>query len=185
MATVVQPREISLPLQGIERVSCDDGHAADALERAASRAHRTEAPLLVARHDGAAAWPGAQFLVAVDDDPDALGLVRFASILAAESDGYVHLAHVRGRAYGSGTRHRLAELSLEVIAITGAEPIVDVMHGAQVAVCLIGLAQRCESSLLVVGRRRPAAARSLGSVGEALVRRAPCSVLVVPAVRTP
>ena len=185
MATVVHPPEISLPLQGIERVSCDHGQTAEAIERAVSRAQRTEAPLLVARQDGAAAWPAAQFLVAVDDEPDALGLVRFASILAAESDGYVHLAHVRGRAYGSGTRHRLAELSLEVIAITGAEPIVDVLHGAQVAVSLIGLAQRCESSLLVVGRSRAGAARSLGSVGEALVRRAPCSVLVVPAARTP
>lgn len=185
MATVVHPPQIPLALQGVDRVSLEGEDHPGALERAVSRAHRAQAPLLVARRDRAPEWSPTQFLVAVDDEPDALGLVRFASILAAQSDGYVHLAHVRGRAYGPRTRRRLAELSLEVIAITGGEPIVDVLHGAQVAIGLIGLAQRCESSLLVVGRRRSPAARSLGCVGEALVRRAPCSVLVVPAVRMP
>lgn len=183
MATVTHPLEIPLPLQRIDRVTCEGDHGA--LEHAVSRAHRAEAPLLVAREATAPERTVAQLLVAVDDEPEALGLVRSASIVAAEGGGYVHLAHVRGPRYGAGTRHRLAELSLEVIAITGAEPIVDVLHGAQVAASLIGLAQRCESSLLVVGRRRPAAARSLGAVSETLVRQAPCSVLVVPAAHTP
>jgi len=187
VATLVHPPALSLPLHAFDRVTCraaDDRSAEGALEHAVSRAHRATAALLVERSEHVPEAPLRQLLVAVEDGPAALGLVRFASALAADSGGYVQLVHVRGAGYGPATRHRLAELSLEIIAITAAEPIVDVLHAGQIATGIVELARRCESSLLVVGRTRPAAARSLGPVGEALVRRAPCSVLVVPAAAT-
>ena len=174
MATLAHPLEILPVLEPIDRVLCNE-------EEAVARAHRAAAPLLVARRDHAREGAAPQFLVAVEEGREALGLVRYAAMLAAGCGGYVHLAHVRGPAYGPDTRRLLAELSLEVIAITGAEPIVDVLTSTPVATSVLELAERCASSVLVIGRKRPAAARSLGCVSEALVRDAPCSVLVVPA----
>lgn len=150
---------------------------------AGTLARRATGLLLVARRPAAGeqAAPQPQLLVAVDDSPAAHAIVRFAATLAAERDGYVHLVHVRGSDYGPHTRRRLAELSLESIAITGAEPIVDVLRGAQAAPRMIELAQRCAPSVLVVGGAAPGCARAAGGVRAHLVDGAPCSVFVVPA----
>ena len=146
---------------------------------ATALAHRATGPLLVARRRPPGSGP-RHILVAVDDSPAALGIVRLAAAIAATCGGYVHLAHVRGADYGSQTRHLLAELSVEIIAVTGAEPIVDVLGGPHPAARVADLAQRSQANLVVMGRRRLTGVRALGSVSERLVHSAPCSVLVAP-----
>ena len=146
---------------------------------ASALAHRATGPLLIARAGSDANDLPRRILAAVDDSDTAGPVVRLAGSIAAACDGYVQLVHVQGNGYGAGTRHRLAELSTELIELTGAEPVVDVLHGRHVAASISDLAARCGSSLLVVGRRGVTGARSLGSVSERLVHTAPCSVLVV------
>ena len=142
-------------------------------------AHRATGPLLIARAGTDPNDLPRRILVAVDDSDAARPVVRLAGSIAAGCHGYVQLVHVQGAGYGARTRHRLAELSTELIGLTGAEPVVDVLHGRHVAACIGDLAARCGSSLLVVGRRGLTGVRSLGSVSERLVHSAPCSVLVV------
>lgn len=153
------------------------GSVADALLR-----HAT-GPLLVARPGPRPRAARPRILVAVDDGPAAADVVRLAGTIAAAVQGYVHLLHVAGREYGGTTRRRLAELSTELIAITGAEPVVDVLHRAQVAASIAQFAHRDRADLVVVGRRSVTGRRALGAVSERVVHTAPCSVLVVPVPR--
>jgi len=91
---------------------------------------------------------------------------------------------VQGPGYGSQTRHRLAELSTELIEQTGSEPVVEVARGANVPAHVCQLARDSDSSLVVVGRRGRLGPRGLGPVGEPILHGAPCSVLVVPTTGT-
>ena len=143
--------------------------------------HRAEGPLLLAHPFNGEREARPRILVAVDDGPAAGGVVALAGAIAAASDGYVNVVHVAGRDYGSAVRHRLAELSIELIARTGREPVVDVLQGAHVAAGIADFARRSGSSLLVVGRRGLTGLHGLGSVSGRVVGAAPCSVLVVPA----
>lgn len=147
---------------------------------ATALAGRAAGPLLIARAGARAEGTQPRILVAVDDSAAAAPLVALAGSIAAGCHGYVHLVHVQDRGYGSHTRHRLAELSTALIEQTGSEPVVEVACAANVAAHICRLARDSESSLLVVGRRRPAARRSLVTVGERIVHDSPCSVLVVP-----
>ena len=148
---------------------------------ATALAARAAGALLVARAGARASATGPRILVAVDDSAGASALARVAGAIAAGCDGYVHLVHVAGRGYGSGMRHRLAELSTALIEQTGAEPVVEVTRAANVAAPVCLLARDSESSLVVVGRHGRAGGRTIGAVGERIVHDAPCSVLVVPA----
>jgi len=148
---------------------------------ATALAHRAVGPVLFARGGERPGGAAPRILVAVDDSAAASEIVRLAGAIAASRGGYVHVVHVQGSGYGPRTRHRLAELSLELMTITGAEPVVDVLQGARVAVRVAEFAQRCHASLLVVGRRGLSGLRTLGSVSERLVHCAPCSVLVTSA----
>lgn len=143
--------------------------------------HRAEGPLLLAHPRDGEGDARPRILVAVDDGPAARGVVALAGAIAAVSDGYVNLLHVAGREYGSAMRHRLAELSIELIARTAREPVVDVLQGAHVAAGIADFAGRSGSNLLVVGRRGLSGLHGLGSVSGRVVHAAPCSVLVVPA----
>lgn len=143
--------------------------------------HRAEGPLLLARPRVEADDERPRILVAIDDGPSAAGVVALAGAVAAASDGYVNVIHVAGRGYGSTTRHRLAELSIELIARTGREPVVDVLQGSHVAAGIADFAGRSGSTLLVVGRRGLTGLHGMGSVSGRVVGAAPCSVLVVPA----
>ena len=143
--------------------------------------HRAEGPLLLAHPRDGAGDARPRILVAVDEGPAAERVVALAGAIAAASEGYVNLLHVAGREYGSAMRHRLAELSIELIARTGREPVVDVLQGAHVAAGIADFARRSGSSLLVVGRRGLTGLHGLGSVSGRVVNAAPCSVLVVPA----
>jgi len=147
---------------------------------ASALAHRAAGPLLIARAGTDAGDLPRRILVAVDDSDAAGSVVRLAGSIAAACHGHVQLVHVQGAHYGAATRHRLAELSTELIELTGAEPVVDVLHGRHVAARIAERAARSGASLLVVGRRGLTGPRSLGSVSERLVHGAPCSVLVVP-----
>ena len=118
--------------------------------------------------------------MAVDDSAGAAALAGLAGSIAADCRGYVHLVHVQGRGYGSHTRHRLAELSTALIEQTGAEPVVEVTCGAQVAARICQLARDSDSSLVVVGRPGDASRRVLEPVAERIVHDAPCSVLLAP-----
>jgi nucleotide-binding universal stress UspA family protein len=147
---------------------------------ATALAHRAVGPVLLAREGGASHDVPRRILVAVDDDAIARPAARLAGTIAARCGGYVHLVHVRRRDYGTRTRHRLALLATDLMELTGAEPMIDVLQGSRVAAQVSDLAQRHSSSLLVVGRGGPTGLRALGSVSERLVHTAPCSVLVVP-----
>ena len=151
------------------------GSVADAL------LHRATGPLLIGRPVPEVADDAPHILVAVDDTAAAPGVAGLAGTLAAATRGHVHLVHVAGPGYGRATRHRLAELSIDLIAMTGAEPVVDVLHAHHVAACVAQFAQRTQASLVVVGRRGVTGLHALGAVSERVVRTAPCSVLVVPA----
>jgi len=144
---------------------------------------RATGPLLIARPVPQADDAALHILVAVDDTAAAAGVAGLAGTIAAAGRGHVHLIHVAGPGYGRATRHRLAELSIELIALTGAEPVVDVVHAHHVASCIAQFAQRTQASLVVVGRRDVTGRHALGAVGEHVVRTAPCSVLVVPAAQ--
>jgi nucleotide-binding universal stress UspA family protein len=144
-------------------------------------ADRAVGPVLFARGGGRPRGAAPRILVAVDDSAAATEVVRMAGAIAVARGGYVHLIHVQGRGYGPRTRHRLAELSLELMTITAAEPVVDVLRGARVAESIAEFARRCDASQLVVGRRGLSGLRALGSLSDRLVHAAPCSVLVVSA----
>lgn len=144
---------------------------------ATALAHRTTGPLLVARGQRSAGPAPRRILVAVDDTPAATSLVRAAGTIAAACGGHVHLVHVRGAGYGSQTRQRLAELAMELIATTGAEPTVDILNGMRVAQRLIEFATLSGAGLVVIAR---AGGAPLGRVGERLLHWSPCSLLVVP-----
>jgi nucleotide-binding universal stress UspA family protein len=151
---------------------------------ATALARRATGPLLVARAGGGRAATTPRILVAVDDSAAARTVAMIAGTIASVRGGYVHVVHVRGASYGAGTRRRLAEISLELISLTGAEPLVDVLRGAHVAAQIAEFAVRCDAALVVAGRRGPTRFRAAGSVGERLVHAAPCSVLVAPVAGT-
>lgn len=144
--------------------------------------HGATGPLLIARPGPTDDRP-LRLLVAVDDSPTATDVVRCAGTIAGAAGGHVHLLHIAGHEYGAGMRHRLAELSTELIALTGAEPAVDVVPGTHVASCVADFARRRQASLVVVGRRGLTGLHALGAASGRLVQLAPCSVLVVPTPR--
>jgi nucleotide-binding universal stress UspA family protein len=137
-------------------------------------------PVLVARPACASAAGTPRILAAVDDSPAAAAVVEVAGEIAA-GGGWVQLVHVAGSGYGARMRRRLAELSLELISTTGAEPVVDVLHARHAARSIVRFADRSGCTLLVVGRRG-AGARAGGGVSERVALTACCSVLVVPPV---
>ena len=143
-------------------------------------AHRATGPVLLARETGEPHAVAQRILVAVADDDTATSAARMAGTIAARCGGHVHVVHVQGRDYGTQTRHRLAVLATELVELTGAEPMIDVLRGSHVAARISELAGRYGSTLLVVGRRGMTGVHALGSVSERLVHTAPCSVLLVP-----
>ena len=143
---------------------------------------RAAGPVLVARAHPAGA---PRILAAVDDGDGARAVARLAGLVAVGCGGFVHLVHAAGQGYGPATRHRLAELATDLIALTGAEPVVDIAVGMQPAARICDLARVFESSLVVVGRRSRGGLRSLGSVSERVAQGAPCSVLVAPVTAPP
>lgn len=148
---------------------------------ATALAHRAGGPLLIARGPGKPPGASPRILVAVDDTDAAFRVAELAGAIAGACGGYVHLVHVQGPQYGAATRRRLAELALDLIELTGAEPIVDVARGVHVANRIVEFAERGGASLVVVGRRGRPSGRGIGSVSERVVHTAPCSVLVAPA----
>lgn len=136
-------------------------------------------PVLVARPASAsAAVP--RLLAAVDDTAAAAAVVGLAGTIAAAVGGRVQLVHVAGSGYGTRTRRRLAELSLDLIAMTGAEPVIDVLRAVRVAPSIVRYADLSRCALLVVGRRGTRAPAP-GAVSERVALTASCSVLVAPA----
>ena len=183
MAILTQPvpglllREV---IAGIHAGDPGDG-AASTGSLAGALAHDAGGPLLIARGPARPAGAALRVLVAVDDSPAAADVAALAGAIAGACGGYVHLLHVQGPQYGAQTRRRLAELALDVIGLTGAEPIVDVVRGVHVAARIVEFAQRGDASLVVVGRRSAPGAGAIGPVSERVVQDAPCSVLVAPA----
>ncbi len=150
---------------------------------AAALAQHARGPLLLARPLAGGTQLGVRILAAVDDSEGARSVARLAGTIAVGCGGFVHLIHAAGPGYGASTRHRLAELSTELIALTGAEPVVDVALGTHAAARICEVASCFESGLVVVGRGRRAGPRALGSVSARVVQAAPCSVLVAPAAQ--
>lgn len=158
-----------------------DGRASGSVTRAllASAA----GPLLVARRATGLGGERPEVLAVVDDGPTAVAVVALAGALASSCGGYVHLLHIGGPGYGTASRHRLAEHAIELIGLTRAEPVVDVLDSGHVAGTVARFARCSEAGLLVVSRGRTMMRRS-PSVGEQIVHLSPCSVLVVPVART-
>jgi len=147
---------------------------------ATALAHRATAPLLIARPSRDRGGERPRILVPVDDSPAATEVVRLAGEIPARTGAYVSVVHVRGRDYGSQTRRRLAELSCDLIELTGGEPAVNVLDGRHVAARIAEFARGSRPDLLITGRRGLTALHALGSVSERLMHVAPCSVLVAP-----
>lgn len=145
---------------------------------ASQAAHRTEQALLVARQDGAAEDFPQRILLASDGSPGSWAAAQATLRIARARGSGVEIVYVP-----DGTDpERRRSVSDQIVSIqeaTGVEPVIADAAG-HVPERIIETARSAESSLIVVGRRGVHGIKALSSVGERIVHRAPCSVLVVP-----
>lgn len=143
-------------------------------------AHRTTAPLLVARRsaEGDGEFPRA-VLLASDGSPGSWPAMRIAGRIARLRGSSLQVVYVPD---GHPERYReLFKQVNEVERLTGATPaFLDALGDPARRIAEAARASR--SSLVVIGKRGLRGVKSLGSVSERVVQRAPCSVLVVPPV---
>lgn len=143
---------------------------------------------LVAREDS----PIQRIVVATDFEEPSMRAVRKAAQIAQRHGAQVTLAHVvetnlyaeamRDEAHDTATRLKLAEEKLQRMSaadLAGKAATRVVLGRASVE--LPRIAGDAHAQLLVVGSHGSSAAERalIGSVAEAVVERAPCSVLVV------
>jgi nucleotide-binding universal stress UspA family protein len=148
-------------------------------------ANRATVPLLIARRsgEGDGDFPRA-VLLASDGSPGSWAAMRLAARIARLRGSSLQVVYVPD---GHPERYReLFKQVNEVERLTGAMPAFLDAPGDP-AQRIAEAARAARSSLVVIGKRGLPGAKSLGSVSERLVRRAPCSVLVVPhdAIRSP
>jgi nucleotide-binding universal stress UspA family protein len=144
---------------------------------ASSATHFLPASLLLAREaPGRFRFP-RRILVASDGMPESDGLVDVAAVIARGCDGRVTLLHASGDEPAE-RRQRCARQAARLFEAMDVEPIFRSEKGRAHDV-LISAARAEEMSLIVMGSRRLAGLRALGSISERVAHHAPCSVLVV------
>jgi nucleotide-binding universal stress UspA family protein len=146
---------------------------------AGKAAHETEHPLLIAREPpGPSKFPRT-ILFASDGSPGSWAPARATARIATAFNSRVEIVHVHDGSHPE-RESELEAQATEIREFTQEEPglIRSSGHPTQ---AIIEAAQSKGSSLIVSGRRGLHGIRSLGSVSERVVHRAPCSVLLVPA----
>jgi nucleotide-binding universal stress UspA family protein len=132
-------------------------------------------PVLVARPSP----PSGRFLAATDFSDPALPAVAAGVELTRRRQGRLSVVHSLERP-GAAARQDARERLDGVLARFGAEGDAVLAEGPPPA-AIAGLAERLAAEVVLVGAAGANAAKGvlLGSVAEAVVRSAPCSVLVV------
>ncbi|MGA8746037.1 MAG: universal stress protein [Solirubrobacterales bacterium] len=145
----------------------------------AKAAHEARHPLLIARQPpGPGEFPKS-IVFASDASPGSWAPARVAAGVAALFNSRLETVHVADGTHPERQRSLQAQIA-EIGAVTGEEPLLSEPAG-HASQAIIETARAKGSSLIVSGRRGLRGIRSLGSVSERVVNRAPCSVLVIPA----
>jgi nucleotide-binding universal stress UspA family protein len=152
-----------------------------ALDSTASRAaHETRVPLLIAREPAGRARFPEEILLASDGLPGSWAPARTAAVIASSFDARLEVVHVAERAHPERGRAVEAQVA-EIGDVLGRSPPLAETAGHPTH-AIVDQARERSSTLLVCGRRGLHGIRALGSVSERVVHRAPCSVLLVPAL---
>lgn len=139
-------------------------------------AHRANVPLLIARHTADEDFP-RDVLLASDGSPGSWVAMELAARLARARGSSLQVVYVPN---GHPERYReLFKQVDEIERLTGMAPLFLDTPGDP-ARRIAEAARAAQSSLVVIGKRGRHGLKSLGSVSERVVHRAPCSVLVVP-----
>jgi nucleotide-binding universal stress UspA family protein len=141
-------------------------------------AHRAELPLLIARRsaDDNDSFP-QDLVLASDGSPGSWAAMEMAARIAQARGSALRVVFVP-----DGHPERYRQLFKQLTALEralGSTPAFIDAPGdpaRQIATA----ARAAQSSLIVIGKRGLRGLKSLGSVSELVVHRAPCSVLVVP-----
>ncbi len=136
-----------------------------------------ERPLLIARRSADGRSFPRSILLATDGSAGSWAAARTATRLGQSRGSELRLVHVPDGTPAERRNEILKQLAV-IEKATGGSPTV-VGNPGRVAERVGAAARAGQSSLIVVGRGGGPGA--LGRVSEQLVRRAPCSVLAVPA----
>jgi nucleotide-binding universal stress UspA family protein len=140
-------------------------------------AYRARQPLLIARRTVDEGNFPSCVLLATDGSPGSWAAARTAAQLAKARGSELRIAFV---ADGNPERHRDLFRQLTTIEReAGTAPIV-VESSGDPGERIAQAARACQASLIAIGRHGAASRKTLGSVTERVVRRAPSSVLLVP-----
>lgn len=141
-------------------------------------AHRSQVPLLIARRsaDDSDSFP-QEIVLASDGSPGSWAAMEKAVRIAQARDSALRVVYVPD---GHPERYRqlFKQLSALERALGSTPAFLD--SPGDPARQIATAARAAQSSLVVIGKRGLHGLRSLGSVSELVVHRAPCSVLVVP-----
>ncbi len=134
-------------------------------------------PLLAARPGVDGAPAEERVLLASDGHEDSREPLEVAAGLARERGSQLTLLHALGPLHGA--REAVLEQARELQSLIGREAEVVFGHGGAHA-AIVETARRLPATLVVLGSRRRAGVRALGSVSRRVAHNAPCSVLIVP-----
>lgn len=137
--------------------------------------HHLPSSLLIAREAPLAA--GEQILLALDGSEDAVGLTDIAADAARRLQRGVVVVHAVG-VESRSQRHHLEVQRERLREALGAAPEV-VTKAERPVSAILGVARERQASLIIMGSRRIAGVRALGSVSERVAHRARCSVLII------
>ena len=136
-------------------------------------------PILAARANHARGVdPYEHVVIASDGLPDSDRPTQIAGEIARAHGSRVTLLHALGHSRSSVREH--VKLQSEALASAGSEQPDLVLLNGHPSHVLTDAIVELAPSLLVVGTRRRAGLRAIGSVSGHLVHEAPCSVLLVP-----
>lgn len=144
-------------------------------------AHLAEGPVLVARRTAAGDQFPQSVLLATDGTPASWAAARTATRLAERRRSELRVVYAPDGMHPERYRQVLKQLAM-IEKATGSSPKVFDNPAGHVAEQICEAAQASQASLIVIGHRGLKSVKALGSVSEQVVHRAPCSVLVVPAV---
>jgi nucleotide-binding universal stress UspA family protein len=141
-------------------------------------AHRTSRALMVARRSSEGEGFPKSILVGSDGSTSSWAAVRLAIRIARVFGSGLRVTYAPDGAHPERYRELLKQIS-EIERMTGASPVVIDTPGHP-ADQIIEAARAARSAMVIIGRRGVTGVKALGSVGERVVHRAPCSVLLVP-----
>jgi nucleotide-binding universal stress UspA family protein len=162
-------------------VGCHGGSRSNGMmlgSTAAQLAHQAEVPLLIARRTIDAGSFPQSVLLATDGTEGSWAAARVATRLARARRSELRLVNVPDGRHAQRYREVLKQLAV-IEKVTGASArIADSPDHVADRICEAAKAR--QASLIAIGRRGLSGVKALGSVSDRVVRRAQCSLLVVP-----